>query len=50
LNRNKQNTHQNSLKESIFGYFSENLGLFRVCFGFVSVCYKTDMFVLVVSI
>jgi hypothetical protein len=29
LNRNKQKTHQNSLKESIFGYFSENLGLFR---------------------
>ncbi len=26
---NKQKTHQNSLKESIFGYFSENLGLFR---------------------
>ena len=29
LNRNKQKTHPNSLKESIFGYFSENLGLFR---------------------
>ncbi len=29
LNRNKQKTHQNSLKESIFGYFSKNLGLFR---------------------
>jgi hypothetical protein len=29
LNRNKQKTHQNTLKESIFGYFSENLGLFR---------------------
>ncbi len=29
LNRNKQKTHTNSLKESIFGYFSENFGLFR---------------------
>ncbi len=29
LIRNKQKTHPNSLKESIFGYFSENLGLFR---------------------
>ncbi len=29
LNQNKQKTHPNSLKESIFGYFSENLGLFR---------------------
>jgi hypothetical protein len=29
LNQNKQKTHTNSLKESIFGYFSENLGLFR---------------------
>ena len=29
LNRNKQKTHPNSLKESIFEYFSENLGLFR---------------------
>jgi hypothetical protein len=29
LNRNKKKTHPNSLKESIFGYFSENLGLFR---------------------
>ena len=29
LNRNKQKTHPNSLKESIFGYFSENLGLFQ---------------------
>ncbi len=28
LNRNKQKTNQNSLKESIFWYFSENLGLF----------------------
>ncbi len=46
LNRNKQKTHQKSLKESIFGYFSENLGLFR----FVSVCYETDLFVSVVSI
>ncbi len=29
LNWNKQKTHPNTLKESIFGYFSENLGLFR---------------------
>ncbi len=29
LIRNKQKTHPNSLKESIFGYFSENSGLFR---------------------
>ncbi len=36
----------NSLKESIFGYISENLGLFR----FVSVCYETVLFVSVVSI
>jgi hypothetical protein len=34
------------LKESIFGYFSENLGLFRI----VSVCYETVLFVSVVSI
>jgi hypothetical protein len=33
LNRNQQKTNQNSLIESIFWYFSENLGLFR----FVSV-------------
>ncbi len=46
MNRNKQKTHPNSLKESIFGYFSENLGLFR----FVTVCYETDLFVSVVSI
>ena len=46
LIRNKQKTHPNSLKESIFGYFSENLGLFR----FVSVCYETVLFVSVVSI
>ncbi len=46
LNRNKQKTHPNRLKESTFGYFSENLGLFR----FVSVCYETDLFVSVVSI
>jgi hypothetical protein len=45
LIRNKQNTHPNSLKESIFGYFSENLGLFRL----VSVCYETVLFVSVVS-
>jgi len=30
LNRNKQKTNQNSLIESIFRYFSENLGLFRL--------------------
>ena len=29
LNRNKQKTNRNSLIESIFWYFSENLGLFR---------------------
>ena len=29
LIRNKQKTHPNSLKESIFGNFSNNLGLFR---------------------
>ncbi len=46
LNRNKQKTHPNSLKESIFGNFSENIGLFR----FVWVCYETDLFVSVVSI
>ncbi len=46
LNLNKQETHKNSLKESIFGDFSKNLGLFR----FVSVCYETDLFVSVVSI
>jgi hypothetical protein len=34
LIRNKQRTHPNSLKESIFGYFLESSGLFR----FVSVC------------
>jgi hypothetical protein len=45
LNRNKQKTHPNSLKESIFGYFSANLGLF----WFVSVCYETVLFVSVVS-
>ncbi len=43
---NKQKTHPNSLKESIFGYFSENLELFR----YVSVCYETVLFVSVVSI
>jgi hypothetical protein len=46
LIRNKHKTHPNSLKETIFGYFSENLGLFR----FVSVCYETVLFVSVVSI
>jgi hypothetical protein len=47
LNQNKQKTHPtNSLKESIFGNFSENLGLF----WFVSVCYETGLFVSVVSI
>ena len=42
----KPKTHPNSLKESLFGYFSENLGLFR----FVSVFYETVLFVSVVSI
>ncbi len=46
LNRNKQKTHPICLKESIFRYFSENLGLFQ----FVSVCYETVLFVSVVSI
>ena len=41
-----QQTHPNSLKESLFGYFSENLGLLR----FVSVFYETVLFVSVVSI
>jgi hypothetical protein len=36
----------NSLKDSVFGYFSENLGLF----WFISVCYETVLFVSVVSI
>ncbi len=35
-----------SLKEKTFGYFPENLGLFR----FVSVFYETVLFVSVVSI
>ncbi len=46
LSRNKQKTHPNSLKESIFGYLSENLWLFR----FVLVCYETVLFVWVVDI
>ena len=46
LNRNKQKTNPNSLKESIFGYFSQNFRLFQ----FVSVCYETDLFVSVVLI
>ncbi len=46
LNRNKQKTHPNRLKESIFGYFSVNLGLF----WFVSIFYETVLFVSVVSI
>ncbi len=41
-----EDPHPNSLKESIFGYFKENLGLFR----FVSDCYETVLFVSVVSI
>jgi hypothetical protein len=36
LNWNKQETHPNSLKENIFGYFSDHLGLFQ----FVSVVTK----------
>ncbi len=39
----EQKTHPNILKEGIFGYFSENLGV-------VSVCYETYRFVSVVSI
>ena len=42
MNRNKQKTHPNSLKESIFGYFSENLCVVSVCFGLLrnrSVCF-----------
>ena len=45
LNRNKEKTHPNDLKESIFGNFSKNFGLFRfvsVCFGLLrnrSVCF-----------
>ncbi len=42
----KQKTHLNRLNESTFGYFFENLVLFRI----VSVCYETDLFVSVVSI
>jgi hypothetical protein len=38
LNRNKQKTNQNSLIESIFWYFSENLGLFGL-FRNSSVCF-----------
>ncbi len=34
LNRNKQKTNQNSLTESIFWYFSENLGLKHENFSF----------------
>ncbi len=41
LNRNKQKTYPNSLKESIFGLFLENVGLFP----FVSVCCETVLFV-----
>jgi hypothetical protein len=50
LNRNKQKTHPISLKESIFGYFSENLELFQfvsVCFGSLrnsSVCFEIFCF------
>jgi hypothetical protein len=47
LNRNKQKTNRNScLIESIFCFFSENLGLFR----FVSVFFETVLFVSNVSI
>ncbi len=46
LNQNKQKTHPNSLKENIFGHFSENVGLFR----FVSFFYETVLFVSVVLI
>jgi hypothetical protein len=40
FNRNKQKTNRNSLIESIFWYFYENLGLFRffsVCFDFFDI-------------
>jgi hypothetical protein len=40
LNRNKQKTKRNSLIESIFWYFSENLGLIR----FVLVWFETVLF------
>jgi hypothetical protein len=43
LNQNKQKTKQNSLIESIFWYFSEDLGFFSVCFGLFrnsSVCFS----------
>ncbi len=46
LNKNKQKTNQNSLIESVFWHFSENLGLFQ----FVSVCFETVLFVSVVLI
>ncbi len=46
FNRNKQNTNRNSLIESIFWYFYENLGLFR----FVSDCFETVLLVSIVSI
>ncbi len=36
LNQNKQKSNRNSLKESLFCFFSENLGFFR----FVSVCFS----------
>jgi hypothetical protein len=42
----QQKSNRNSLIESIFWYFKENLGLFR----FVSVCFETVLFVSVVSI
>ena len=48
LNLNKQKTHPNSLKESIFGYFQKNLGFFGLFRTLV--CYETVLFVLVVSI
>ncbi len=35
LNRNKQKINRNSLTESIFCYFSENLGLFRSSLVFI---------------
>jgi hypothetical protein len=42
LIRNKQKAHPNSLKESIFGYFSEKFRVVSVCFGLLrnsSVCF-----------
>jgi hypothetical protein len=50
--RNKQKTHPNSLKENLFGYFSENLWLLRnssVCFGCFYIGSKHRNFFFLVS-